>query len=198
MGRIDLGNAANAPLLKTWRQQPGMLGVRLTFNLPHFKQWLADGTCDWFWKAAEDSGVPVYMLPPGQIAAIDRVAERHPGLKIVIDHLAIATGAMDGAAIRQIDETITLAKHPNVAVKSSAVPCFTTQDYPYPMFLDPLKRVFDAFGPRRMFWGSDISRLPCTYRQGITHFTETLPFLRGDDLDLVMGRALCDWIGWPV
>lgn len=198
MGRIDLGNPSLAPLLATWRQQPGMLGVRLTFNLPHFKQWLADGTCEWFWTAAEQAGVPVYLLPPDQIAAIDKVAERHPDLKLVIDHLSIATGPMDAAAIRHVDQCITLARHPNVAVKSSAIPCFTTEAYPFRNFTDPLHRVFDAFGPHRMFWGSDLSRLPCSYRQCITHFTEELPFLKGNDLDLVMGRALCDWIGWKL
>jgi hypothetical protein len=27
-------------------------------------------------------------------------------------------------------------------------------------------------------------------------FTEELPWLKGADLDLVMGQAFCDWIGW--
>jgi hypothetical protein len=27
-------------------------------------------------------------------------------------------------------------------------------------------------------------------------FTEELPWLRGRDLELVMGRAVCDWLGW--
>ena len=40
--------------------------------------------------------------------------------------------------------------------------------------------------------------IPCTYRQGVTLFTEELPWLKGADLELVMGRALCDWLGWPV
>jgi hypothetical protein len=26
-------------------------------------------------------------------------------------------------------------------------------------------------------------------------FTEELPWLKGRDLELVMGRAVCDWIG---
>jgi hypothetical protein len=29
-------------------------------------------------------------------------------------------------------------------------------------------------------------------------FTEEVPFLKGRDLDLVMGRAVCDWIGWEL
>ena len=63
---------------------------------------------------------------------------------------------------------------------------------------DGLHRVFDAFGPRRMFWGTDITRMQCSWRQCVTMFTEEMPWLRGADLDLVMGQAFCDWIGWDV
>jgi hypothetical protein len=27
-------------------------------------------------------------------------------------------------------------------------------------------------------------------------FTAELPWLKGDDLELVMGEAICDWWGW--
>lgn len=52
------------------------------------------------------------------------------------------------------------------------------------------------FGPHRMSWGTDITRMPCTWRQGVTMFTEELPWLKGRGLEPVMGRALCEWIGW--
>jgi hypothetical protein len=62
----------------------------------------------------------------------------------------------------------------------------------------PLRQVFDdAFGARRMFWGTDITRMTCSWRQCITLFTE-LPWLTRQDLELVMGQAFCDWIGWDV
>jgi len=38
--------------------------------------------------------------------------------------------------------------------------------------------------------------MPCSYRQCVTMFTEELPWLAGNDRDLVMGRAVCEWIGW--
>jgi hypothetical protein len=40
--------------------------------------------------------------------------------------------------------------------------------------------------------------IPCTYRQAVTLFTDELPWLTGGDRDLVMGRALCNWLGWKV
>jgi hypothetical protein len=33
-------------------------------------------------------------------------------------------------------------------------------------------------------------------RQCVTVFTEELPWLQGRDLELVMGEALCNWVGW--
>jgi hypothetical protein len=27
-------------------------------------------------------------------------------------------------------------------------------------------------------------------------FTEEIPWLKGRDLELVMGEAICDWLGW--
>jgi hypothetical protein len=29
-------------------------------------------------------------------------------------------------------------------------------------------------------------------------FTEEMPWLKGRDLELVMGRAVCDWLGWKL
>ena len=42
-----------------------------------------------------------------------------------------------------------------------------------------IRRLFDAFGPRRCYWGTDLTNsfTKATYRQRITHFTETLDFL---------------------
>src|SRR5438128_1652240 len=59
-----------------------------------------------------------------------------------------------------------------------------------------LRQVFEAFGPERSFWGTDITRMPCSYRQCVTMFTEELPWLQGRDLERVMGGAIVDWLGW--
>ena len=43
---------------------------------------------------------------------------------------------------------------------------------------------------------TDITRMPRAWKQCVTMFTEELPWLSGPDRDLVMGGAVCDWIGW--
>jgi hypothetical protein len=61
-----------------------------------------------------------------------------------------------------------------------------------------LRQIDDAFGPERMFWGMDITCMPCSWRQCVTLFPEELPWLTEHDKELLMGRALCQWIGWQL
>jgi L-fuconolactonase len=85
-----------------------------------------------------------------------------------------------------------------VAVKASALPCYTTETYPFSGIHPHVRRVYDAFGPQRMFWGTDWTRLPCPWRQAVTLFTEELGWLSASDREWIMGRGLCQWLGWPM
>jgi len=50
-------------------------------------------------------------------------------------------------------------------------------------------------------WGTDLTRMPCSYRQCVTMFTEEMPWLEGENQRLVMGEAIMRWLdfqpqGW--
>jgi L-fuconolactonase len=115
-----------------------------------------------------------------------------------MDHLALTSGKFDDDAFRDLDKLLAIAKRPNVAAKVSALPCYTKGKYPFHNLHPYVRRVYDAFGPKRMFWGSDLSRLPCPYRQAVTMFTEEMPWLSANDMEWIMGRGLCEWIGWKL
>jgi hypothetical protein len=83
-------------------------------------------------------------------------------------------------------------------VKASGMVSLSAQPYPFPDLHDGIRRLVDAFGPKRTFWGTDLTRMPCTYYECITLFTQQLPWLKGEDLDYVMGRGVCEWLGWPL
>src|SRR3989442_879350 len=100
------------------------------------------------------------------------------------------------AAFADLKEMLALAKLPNVGVKMSGAPSYSSQPYPYKNIHGYLRQIFEAFGPERSFWGTDITRMPCSYRQCVTMFTEELPWLKGRDLERVMGGAVIDWLGW--
>jgi L-fuconolactonase len=198
MGRVDLKRGPVS--LATWRKQPGMLGVRLTFHRDEDRPWLTDGTADWFWGEAESSGIPVMVHAPERLAVIGDIAARHKALRLIVDHMGFARETMDAATASGADRMIALARYLNVYVKVSALPCFSTEPYPFHNLREPLRRVITAFGPQRAFWGSDITRVPptCSYRQVVTHFTEQLDFLSPGDLDWIMGRGLAECLGWPL
>ena len=198
MGDIDLDMPGAAHRLATWRDQPGMLGLRYLF-LDQQALRLTDGSLDWLWTAAEEHGVPIAMLATGSEAAIATIAGRHPGLRLTIDHLGGRGGnttLKDHAAMAHMPDLLALARHPNIAVKVTGAPGYSAEAYPFPIMSDYARQIFDAFGPQRTFWGTDITKMPCTWTQCITQFTEQMPWLNGEDLDWVMGRGIRKWWGW--
>ena len=110
----------------------------------------------------------------------------------------LATGETlkDAAAMTHMPQLLALAKYPNVAVKATGAPGYSSEAYPFPAMHLYLRQIYDAFGPERMFWGTDITKMPCTWNQCVTMFTEHLPWLGEADKKLIMGDALCAWWGW--
>src|SRR5262249_43426892 len=198
MGRIPLEKPESAALLPKWKEQPGMLGVRLTLHRAQ-SRLLEGGTADCFWPAAEKAGLPVMFLAPGNAPKFAPIAERPPQLPLIIDHMNLTLEiAKDGTIRQAIDEVVALAKYPNVSVKLSSAPTYSFEPYPWRDMTEHLKRCFDAFGPRRCYWGTDITNAftKSNYRQRITHFTEELSFLSEEDKGWVMGRAILSRLGW--
>ena len=196
LGWIPLERPDALAQVAGWSKRPGMLGFRFTFSEPHQHSWPTDGTLEGLCAVAERAGLPVALACGQFLPVVAQIAERHPGLKLLVDHLGAPLRSRDEASFANLQPLLALARHPNIAVKASSAPGYSSEAYPFRNFHPYLRAVYDAFGPRRMFWGTDITRMPCSYRQCITMFTEELPWLSGADLELVMGRALCDWIGW--
>lgn len=198
MGRLNTEAPGAAAQLETWKSQPGMLGLRMALlYAPWQLPLLTEGKLDWFWPVAERLDIPLMVLTAHSlIHYFEKIIARHPGLRIVMDHCALTPHTIDEEAFRDLDKLLALARLPNVMVKVSALQCHTSEAYPYPPLQQHIRRVYDAFGPKRMFWGSDLSRLPCTYRQCVTTFTEEIPWLSNTDKELIMGRALSNWLRW--
>jgi len=199
MGSLPLGDLETEEKIAIWRDQPGVLGLRYLFLGEPARARLRDGSLDWLWAEAERAGVPIALLATDSLREIGDIAERHPGLRITIDHLGGKGGnttLKDAAAMTHMPELLALAKYPNVAVKATGAPGYSSEAYPFKSMHVYLQQIFDGFGPHRMFWGTDITKMPCSWRQCITMFTEELPWLSGNDRSLVMGEALCAWWNW--
>ena len=79
-------------------------------------------------------------------------------------------------------------------MKLATTPFYSNESYPFRDMTVHIRRLFDAFGPRRCYWGTDLtnSYAKATYKQRVTHFTEMLDFLSAADKEWVMGRAILE------
>jgi L-fuconolactonase len=199
MGRLDTEAPDSPGKIAGWTKQPGMLGLRSSFNRAPWLPSLVEGRVEWLWDEAEKADVPMMlMVTHQQIPLIDKVAERHPNLRIALCHLSFQTGKKGEEAFRDFDMLLPIAKRPNVMVKVSALPSYAEDGYPYRSLHPYIRKAYDAFGPQRMFWGTDLSILPCSYKQSIAMFTEEMPWLSSEDLEWIMGRGISKWLRWDM
>jgi len=198
MGKVPLNDPASKDRIASWLKQPGMLGFRISFRHSGTHSFLDDGTADWFWADCERYDIPVMVFSPFAVEKIGEIAERHAGLRVIIDHMGLNVKWKGKDLAPGVDVVLKFARLPNVAVKASCLPCYVAETYPFPTLHPQIRRVVETFGPQRVFWGTDLSQSPCTYRQNVTLFTEELKFLSADDKEWIMGKALAHWLPWPL
>jgi L-fuconolactonase len=199
MGRFDFQDP-DPTRLEGWLDRPGMLGIRLSGQL-ETGDWLDVDQFRWFWSAIERLGIPVMVLTSGsRIRSVDTLAAHFPEARLIIDHLAVSVGDLDKIdPWENLDDVLALAKHPNVYGKLSALPLNTLEPYPYPSQTPIIRRVYDAFGPQRLAWGSDGSRLRrSSYHESVDHILQTIEFFNDDDREWIMGKTISALLNWSV
>jgi predicted TIM-barrel fold metal-dependent hydrolase len=204
IGEFDpLRRGAEAKLESLWPRKH-LVGLRLVFlrgdgdTAILLKQALEDDSLDWFWRVAEERDIPVMCFTQEKVALLGKVAARHPGLTLIIDHLASVAAPTPAESFVAIDDLVALAKYPNVVVKVSDAPNRSKQPYPYADVQPFVRKIYDAYGPRRMIWGSDITQLHgLAYADVLRFWQEGLPFLSDDDRRLILGGTVAEVLRWP-
>jgi L-fuconolactonase len=198
MGRFNFEAPDAKERLRDWRTQPGMNGIRLFISGSPWVS-LLNPEMSWVWQIAEETSLPVMSAIPGNVAAFESILAKYPKLRLIIDHAGRhPRGAMDEGAWADAGDLYALARYQNVGVKVSSLPCFSTQQYPYKNLHSHIKTIYDKFGPQRMMWGSDATRLTSSYDENIKLFTEALDFLSTEDKEWVMGKALAAALDWEI
>lgn len=209
MGRILLDRPDARAQLTNWKKTPGLLGIRLMNRLMPSEAWENGGKGYWFWEEAEKAGIPFMLHLSAEMPILLSVAERYPSIRFIIDHMgASMSGVKDDEAFAHLPELFKYAKFPNVGVKMSGSPSYSSELYPFRPIHKYLRQIVETFGASRLFWGTDLTRLTywggegepktCSYRQAVTLFTEELPWLSQSDKEKIMGKALCDWLDWRI
>jgi predicted TIM-barrel fold metal-dependent hydrolase len=192
MGKLLLDRPESPGIAAGWTPSE-MLGFRVSFPRGQF----SPADTEWLWRAAEERDFPVMVWAPGQLRELLDAATRHPGARIVVDHLGLGPADRDGGLAESIRDLVPLAALENVAVKASSLPAHTSLKYPFEDLHAPVQAVVKAFGASRVFWGSDLTTLDCPYEDVVRLFAEVLPF-SADDRSEIMGAAIARWLRWKV
>jgi predicted TIM-barrel fold metal-dependent hydrolase len=143
------------------------------------------------WALSEELGLTMTIDPSRigengyQVEAISRMAEKFPGVRVVICHLGFPDPDMadrPGRYARWLEMT-DLASLRNVWFDLAALPAiFSNEDYPYPSAMKRVREFLDRHSAARLLWGSDVpGTLVCaTYRQLIDVF-EKCPLFSDDE-----------------
>ena len=178
-GRVDPLRPDAPEALRELMGQPGLRGIRLAPNTDPETRWLDDASQDALWETAADTNATIGLLiNRRQLPQADAMAARHPDVTVVIDHL----GSPDYGDPDSLANLLALAERPNVYVKLSGYPNGTRAAYPYREAHSLIERVYRAFGPQRLMWGTDwpVCLPNATYREAFNS-AWNLPFLSDAD-----------------
>lgn len=194
VGRYDHEAPDAREQLEGWRDTPGMVGIRVTLHVPAMRPLFIDPAFHWFWAGVEAADLPVWVYTPANLHVLAPIAERHPRLRLIVDHAGRnARGPKDAAAWEDLPALLELARFPRLAVKVSSLPAFSTAPYPFPVLHTPIRAIRDAFGADRLMWGSDLTRLGWPYGDNVRLFAEGLDFLSDTEREWIFGRSIEKW-----
>jgi predicted TIM-barrel fold metal-dependent hydrolase len=201
-GRVD-PYAADAPeRLEHWLERPHIVGIRMSGRWASSPKSVAeafeDPELEWYWSACARLGIPIMVLPFRFVPAVVAIARRHPDLPLIIDHLGIQPGETLDQAFGAIADLEELARSPRAYIKVGNGPNRSRQAFPFEDVHPYLRRIYDAFGARRMLWEADLTQLTKnTYAECLRLWQEGLPFLSSEDKDWILGRTAAEVLSWP-
>lgn len=191
IGLIDV-KAPDAPdQLERLVREDGFNGVRFHLASDAAPAELASPERDPLWQRAEALEASFIVLGlPERLPLLEPIIARFPKVPIVIDHLGKV----------EVDETpphqgltnlLNLAQYPKVYVKVSNMNGMSQQPYPHTDTFDIVRKVYDAFGPRRLMWGTDFPYVldSCGYRPALELVQKHLDFLSDEDKAWILGKT---------
>ncbi|MEV5850554.1 amidohydrolase family protein [Streptomyces sp. NPDC051985] len=204
MARPRLDDPGEAARLARLFENETVRGIRAVFIDGGFgelsaERWLTDGTCDWLYRFAAERDIPLMLWAPRTTEAIGPLADRYPGLRIILDQMNGFSMQPEDPAdyARAIDPVLELAARPTIAVKLRVWDWQVDEPHRGETFEPEMKRLVDAFGAERTFWCSDFMNHRNFTPARLRDVFANLPFLGEQERNLLMGEALCNWLDWP-
>ena len=123
-------------------------------------------------------------------SCVEPMAAMFPGVNILLDHLG-GLPLDPGQQEPLIKATMRLARYPNVYVKLSNLQGKSNEPYPFHDTFDLAHRIYDAYGPERLMWGTDFPgvMVKCGYSNAVELVRTHLPFLDESDKEWILHKT---------
>jgi predicted TIM-barrel fold metal-dependent hydrolase len=195
-GLIDPTDSKVAEKLEYWSREHGLAGMR--FSPIYYEgrdDWLDSAAHQALWKKAEELGsVFNFFIATAQLPKLEGMIRRFSKVPVVIDHLArVDLKAAD--PLPEFKKLLALARYPAVRVKVSELSVLSPSGkYPYRETFPWVRRMYDAFGPDRLLWGTGFpgatraqAERP-SLAQELDLIRKELDFLTAEDREKILGR----------
>ena len=176
-----------------------MLGVRMHACLAYAEHpseldrtadWITDDALEPVWAEAAALDATVFVFPKAeQLSMIADLADDHPDVSIVVDHMAFPDETTDPDESPWTDFE-SVAEHENVAVKVSSLPRSAEGEWPYADLHGYVRNLVEWFGSERLMLGSDYPWMDdwASYEDCLS-WVEEASFLSARDLSYLTHRT---------
>jgi predicted TIM-barrel fold metal-dependent hydrolase len=199
-GLIDPTDPKVADKMEFWIKEHGLNGMRFSAIYYQNRQhggdsWINASETHRLWRKAEELGAVFnFFIAPRQLPKLEQMVRAHPDVRIVIDHLSqIDFGVENPEPDLQL--LLAMARYPNVWVKVSELSSVSKSGtYPFTDAYPYVKRVYEAFGPERLLFGTGYpGAARAAYERPpldkeIDLIRKKIPFFSPEDREKILGR----------
>jgi len=179
MPLIDASRPDAATILLRHVRSPLTAGFRVIALGTHNAEWFGWSGAQRLWEVGARLNLPVgFLVDPNQLPLVRQVAEAHPQLNVIVDHLARCNGQE-----REAPALCSLIELPNVYVKISAIDALSRNAFPHRDMWPLVHGLYGAAGARKLLWGSDWPHNMVTGSYGSSRAAVAQALARAPDAD---------------
>jgi len=175
--------------------QSGLRGLHVSVEETTFKELSRP-----FWNRVEQLKIPVFFAFSqvqetwiSTLKAMDRWVNDYPTVPCVIPQAWPLSTVEPGDEIQIPEFARALARKGRVLFEIAyPIGRGGIEDYPYMVARQSIRKLYEAFGPRSLVWGSDAPNVEryCTYGQSLAYLLEGCDFIAEKDMELIVGGNL--------
>jgi len=172
----------------------GVRGLRIQPRQAPAGDWLAHpGYQRMFRCAAKTQQALCCLINPDALPALAKACAAYPDTSVVIDHLC-RIGIDGHIRPEDVEALCEMARYPNVKIKVSAFYALGFKRPPHEELLPLILRVYEAFGPRRLMWGSDcpFQIISESYEDSLSLVRDRLPLASEEERQWLLFRTAAE------